>query len=75
MGEEQGLHPEDAQIEQYALGVLPTGAIPAFEQHLLICHDCQDRVAEMDAEVQGMQAAAREIRAQEALKRGTGGWA
>jgi anti-sigma factor ChrR (cupin superfamily) len=69
MMEEQGRHPDDEQVEQYSLGVLPAGAIPEFEQHILICHDCQDRVARMDAEIQGMQAAAREFRAQEVLKR------
>jgi anti-sigma factor ChrR (cupin superfamily) len=73
MGEELGHHPDDRQIEEYALGILPAEAIPEFEQHLLICHDCQDRVAEMDAEVQGMQAAARELRAQELMKRGKAG--
>ena len=75
MGEEQGRHPDDAQIELYSLGVLAAEAIPAFEQHVLTCHGCQDRVAEMDAEVQGMQAAARELRAQEARKRSTGSFA
>ena len=71
--EEQHRHPEDGQVEQYSLGVLSEDAIPAFEQHLLTCHECQDRVAEMDAEVQGMQAAARQLRAQEAAKRGRAG--
>jgi anti-sigma factor ChrR (cupin superfamily) len=73
MAEEQGHHPDDAQIEQYALGVLSEASKPAFEQHVLTCHDCQDRVAEMDADVQGMEAAARELRAQEAMKRGKAG--
>jgi hypothetical protein len=73
MGEEQGRHPDDAQVEQFSLGVLPAEAVPEFEQHLLICHACQDRVAEMDADVQGLQAEARELRAQEALKRGKSG--
>jgi len=69
MRQEQGHHPDEDQIEQYALGVLETAAIPALEQHLLICPACQNRVADMDAEVQGMQAAARELRAKEALRR------
>lgn len=73
MGEEQGQHPDDSQIELYSLGVLEDGSIQYFEQHLLMCHECQDRVAEMDADVQGMQAAAREIRTRQALERGKAG--
>jgi anti-sigma factor RsiW len=73
MGEELGHHPDDGQIEKYALGILSAEETRGFEQHLLICHDCQDRVAEMDAELQGMQAAARELRAQELMKRGKAG--
>ena len=52
----------DDDLELYAFGRLPEDAIPAFEQHLLICASCQDRMAETDADVQAMQAAAREIR-------------
>ena len=69
MREAQGLHPDEEQIEQYALGVLEAVAIPMLEQHLLTCHACQDRVADMDAEIQGIQAAARELRAEDALRR------
>lgn len=60
--EEEGRHPDDEQVEQYALGVLAVEAIPEFEQHLLTCHDCQDRVAEIDARVQALQAEARQVR-------------
>jgi anti-sigma factor ChrR (cupin superfamily) len=63
--EEYGRHPNDEQMEQYALGGLAQEAIPAFEQHLLICHTCQDRVAFMDASVEAMQAEARQIRVEE----------
>lgn len=60
---ESARHPDDEELEQYALGTLAADAIPGFEQHLLICHACQDRMAEMDAYVQGMRAAARALRA------------
>ena len=73
MPEEEDRHPDAEQVELYSLGVLAPEAIPVFEQHVLICSDCQDRVAEMDADVQGMQAAARDLRAQEALRRAAGG--
>ena len=65
MEEEQSRHPDDEQLEQYALGVLAARAIPAFEQHVLICHTCQDRMAEMDARVEAIQAEARQIRTEE----------
>ena len=58
-------HPDDEVIENYALGIIPAEDIAAFEQHLLICAGCQDRMAEMDANVQAMQAEAREIRIKE----------
>jgi anti-sigma factor RsiW len=63
--EEQPRHLDDEQMEQYALGELAPEAIPAFEQHLLICYACQDRMAEMDAGVEAMQAEARLVRAHE----------
>jgi len=52
-------------MEQYALGTLKAEAVPAFEQHLLVCAGCQDRMAEMDANVQAIRAEAREIRLRE----------
>ena len=65
MQEELDRHPDDEVMERYALGTLPETAIAAFEQHLLVCAGCQDRMAEMDANVQALQAEAREIRLRE----------
>ena len=65
MGADSEGHPDDEVMEQYALGTLEAGAIPEFEQHLLTCEPCQDRMAAMDAHVQAMQAEAREIRLRE----------
>jgi hypothetical protein len=62
MADEQERHPDDEEIERHSLGVLPAESNAAFEQHVLICHKCQDRVAEMDADVQGMKEEAREFR-------------
>lgn len=70
MEEERRRHLDDEQVEQYALGGLAQEAIPAFEQHLLICHTCQDRVAYMDASVEAMQAEARQIRVEEMQSKG-----
>jgi anti-sigma factor ChrR (cupin superfamily) len=65
-------HPDEGLFERYALGDLLESEVPAFEQHLLICHECQDRMAETDAYVLGMQAAARKIRAEEPRSRSVG---
>jgi len=35
-------------MEQYAIGTLPSSAQRDFELHLLVCHPCQDRMAEMN---------------------------
>jgi len=72
MQEEQARHPGEEEMEEYALGMLPQRAIPGFEQHLLICHRCQDRMVSINADVQAMQAEARRIRAREAKKRRAG---
>jgi anti-sigma factor ChrR (cupin superfamily) len=73
LGEEKLRHPDEEQLEQYSLGMLSPEAIPTFEQHVLICHVCQDRVAEMDASIQGMQAEARQVRVQEMRLRAKSG--
>ncbi len=64
-------HPGEEELEQYSLGTLPEAAIPAIEQHLLICAACQDRTTKIDAQVQGMQAESRAIRSEENKDRKT----
>ena len=63
--EEIDRHPGDEDLEQYALGSLPEAAVPALEQHLLVCAACQDRMNETDLRVQAIQAESRAIRPQE----------
>jgi anti-sigma factor RsiW len=58
-------HLDGERMQLYALGLLREPEAAGFEQHLLICHACQDRLAETDIFVRSMQAAARQIRAQE----------
>jgi anti-sigma factor ChrR (cupin superfamily) len=67
LAKQQSHHLDEEKLEQYALGVLAAEALPPFEQHVLICHGCQDRLAEMEASVQGMQAEARQVRAKQML--------
>ena len=53
------MHPTDENPELYALGRLPAPQIRAFEIHLLVCRDCQDRMAEVDATVAAMREACK----------------
>lgn len=42
------MHPDDEQLEAYALGRLPSAALDLMEEHLLICQDCQEKVELID---------------------------
>lgn len=55
-------HITEERLEQYALGILPEDEQRGVEEHLLICQDCQRRLAETDEYVQAMQEAAAEYR-------------
>jgi anti-sigma factor RsiW len=54
-------HLTDDAIEMYALGRLPDRDLAAFEEHLLICPSCQDRLDEQDGFVHTMRAALTEV--------------
>ena len=54
------MHLREEELEQYAMGTLPSPALRDFELHLLVCHRCQNRMAEMDAFVSAMRAACDE---------------
>jgi len=45
-------------LERYAMGRLTGQELEELEQHLLICYECQDRLALEDAFAQGVRAAA-----------------
>jgi anti-sigma factor RsiW len=55
------MHLREEELEQYAMGRLPPSALRDFELHLLVCHRCQDKMAEMDAFVSAMRAACEEL--------------
>jgi hypothetical protein len=56
-----GHHPTEEQFELYSLGTLPEAEIEPLEEHLLICQDCQDLLAETDSYVMAMRSAAKEM--------------
>ncbi len=41
-------HIDDELLDQYALGSPRRELLPAIEEHLLVCHDCQTRLASAD---------------------------
>jgi len=56
---ETNRHLDEEQIEKYSLGDSTEEESSRFEEHLLICESCQDRVTESDRYVAAMQGAAR----------------
>jgi anti-sigma factor ChrR (cupin superfamily) len=57
------MHLREEDLKQYAMGTLPSSALRDFALHLLVCHLCQDRMAEMDAFVAAMRTACQEVEA------------
>jgi hypothetical protein len=55
-------HPDEEVIEKYSLGDLSEIEASRFEEHLLICESCQNRVTESDGYVSAMQSAGTQIR-------------
>jgi hypothetical protein len=61
---ETNRHMDEEAIERYSLGNISEEEASQFEEHLLICESCQNRVTESDDYVSTMQCASAEIRAQ-----------
>lgn len=53
-------HPDEDTLELYALGRLPESQAASVEEHLLVCHPCQDALKELDEYVGSMRGALRE---------------
>jgi Putative zinc-finger len=53
-----GSHPAQEELEEYVFGRLPEQSVADFEEHLLICARCQDRLKATDDYVQLMKHAA-----------------
>jgi hypothetical protein len=51
-------HPNDDAVERYSLGALEPEEEAAFEEHLLLCEFCQQRVSDADDYVRAMRTAA-----------------
>src|SRR5437764_1147575 len=63
-------HLDESEIERYSMGHLREVEVAGFEEHLLVCEVCQQRLAETDEYVKSMRGAAERLRARHAW--GTG---
>ncbi len=53
-------HPDEDVLELYALNRLPEAEAARVEEHLLICHPCQDALKELDEYTTAMKRALKE---------------
>ena len=67
-------HMDEDDVERYSMGDLPEDRCVQFEEHLLICEVCQNRVAESDRFVRSVQRAGRQIRQDGAVRDGHPAW-
>jgi hypothetical protein len=58
-----GPHLEESDVEQYSMGELPEASLAPFEEHLLACASCQDRLLEMEAYVNAVRSVSPNLRA------------
>ena len=54
-------HIDEETLERYALGRLGEEEAAPVEEHLLICHSCQDRLAAADEYIRIVRAAAPKL--------------
>ncbi len=64
-----GAHADDDAIERYSMGVLPEAELERFEEHLLVCPECQCRVEETDHFVTAVRQVAPRLRVDKASSR------
>lgn len=62
-------HASDETLEQYSMGRLSGSKLDEFEEHLLTCAPCQDRLASTDACIGNIRSAAAELARQSAANR------
>jgi hypothetical protein len=58
-----GSHLDDADLEQYSMGRLLATRLAPFEEHLLACESCQDRLLETEAFVNAVRSVSPKLRA------------
>ncbi len=63
MGPILGPHLLEPELEAYSMGTLSEDRMDEFEEHLLVCDGCQDRLLEMDSFVNSMRSVSPKVRA------------
>jgi anti-sigma factor RsiW len=58
MAQDLNPHPDEGELEKYSMADLRDEEAAGFEEHLLHCERCQQRLAETDAYVAAMRRAA-----------------
>ena len=53
-------HPSDEILEEYGFHRLSEALVAQVEEHLLVCHHCQDAVVETDQFVEALKRASRQ---------------
>jgi hypothetical protein len=61
--ESANAHLSEDVLELYSLGRLPEAELDRADDHLLICHTCQDKLQETDDYIRAVRAAAAELEA------------
>ena len=59
---EIGSHLDESDLEQYSMGRLSQTLLEPFEEHLLACELCQDRLLEMEAYVNAVRSVSPKLR-------------
>jgi anti-sigma factor RsiW len=54
-------HIDDDDLERYVLDQLSEDAAAPIDEHLVVCQECQDRLAQTDQRVQAMRTALRRL--------------
>ena len=54
-------HIDDDDLERYVLGQLSEADAVLIDEHLLVCQECQDRLAHVNQRVQAMRASRRRL--------------
>ncbi len=67
-------HASEDELEAYALGYLSEGELAPFEEHLLICPECQQRLSQTEAFIRALRAAAARIETEKDPKRAPLSW-
>ena len=57
MARDLNRHPDEDELEKYSMGDLREAEAAGFEEHLLPCEPCQQRLAETDVYVAAMRRA------------------